>query len=119
MELLEREDALSTLADYAREARSGNGRMVFVAGEAGIGKTALLEAFQCRTDDARCLWGACDGLITPRPLAPLFDIAAQVGGELADLCDREVVPVPGAILSYGGGGPHCITQQVPAGTFAN
>ena len=26
---------------------------------------------------------------------------------------REVVPVPGAILAYGGGGPHCITQQVP------
>jgi hypothetical protein len=22
--------------------------------------------------------------------------------------------VPGVILAYGGGGPHCITQQVPA-----
>lgn len=28
---------------------------------------------------------------------------------------REVVGVPGAALSYGGGGPHCITQQMPAG----
>jgi agmatine deiminase len=28
--------------------------------------------------------------------------------------DREVVPVPGAVLAFGGGGPHCITQQVPA-----
>jgi agmatine deiminase len=27
--------------------------------------------------------------------------------------EREVVPVPGAALAYGGGGPHCITQQVP------
>ncbi len=27
--------------------------------------------------------------------------------------EREIVPVPGAILAYGGGGPHCITQQVP------
>ena len=27
---------------------------------------------------------------------------------------RSVVPVPGATLAYGGGGPHCITQQVPA-----
>jgi agmatine deiminase len=26
---------------------------------------------------------------------------------------REVVTVPGAVLAYGGGGPHCITQQVP------
>jgi agmatine deiminase len=27
---------------------------------------------------------------------------------------REAVPVPGAVLAFGGGGPHCITQQVPA-----
>jgi agmatine deiminase len=27
---------------------------------------------------------------------------------------REVVPVPGLVIAYGGGGPHCITQQVPA-----
>jgi agmatine deiminase len=26
---------------------------------------------------------------------------------------REVVPVRGDVLAYGGGGPHCITQQVP------
>jgi agmatine deiminase len=26
---------------------------------------------------------------------------------------REVVPVPGPVIAYGGGGPHCITQQVP------
>ena len=28
--------------------------------------------------------------------------------------DREVVPVPAETIAYGGGGPHCITQQVPA-----
>ena len=28
---------------------------------------------------------------------------------------REVIGVPGAVLSYGGGGPHCITQQMPTG----
>jgi agmatine deiminase len=27
---------------------------------------------------------------------------------------REVVGVPGALLAYGGGGVHCITQPVPA-----
>jgi agmatine deiminase len=27
---------------------------------------------------------------------------------------REIVAVPGAVLAYGGGGPHCITQQVPS-----
>jgi agmatine deiminase len=32
----------------------------------------------------------------------------------AEFPGREVVPVPGAVIAYGGGGPHCITQQVPS-----
>jgi agmatine deiminase len=28
--------------------------------------------------------------------------------------ERDVVGVPGAVIAWGGGGPHCITQQVPA-----
>ncbi len=27
---------------------------------------------------------------------------------------REILGAPGAVIAYGGGGPHCITQQVPA-----
>ncbi len=86
MELLERGPFLQTLAEYAGQARQGTGRLVLVSGESGMGKTMLLEAFQDSSPDARWLWGGCDGLLTPRPLGPLFDIAAQVGGELADLC---------------------------------
>jgi agmatine deiminase len=32
----------------------------------------------------------------------------------ATFSDREPIGVPGLTLAYGGGGPHCITQQVPA-----
>jgi len=88
MELLERASFLQTLAEYAGEARRGNGRLVLVSGESGMGKTVLLEAFQRSIKGTRWLWGACDGLLTPRPLGPLFDIGAQAGGELAGLCRR-------------------------------
>src|SRR5262249_34726369 len=36
--------------------------------------------------EATWYWGACDGLFTPRPLGPLFDIASKLGGELLELC---------------------------------
>ena len=81
MDLLERASFLGTLAEYAAEARSGDGRLVLVSGESGIGKTALLEAFQQRSTGIRWLWGVCDGLLTPRPLGPLFDIGPQAGGD--------------------------------------
>jgi agmatine deiminase len=29
--------------------------------------------------------------------------------------DRTVVGVPGEVIAFGGGGPHCITQQIPIG----
>jgi chloramphenicol 3-O-phosphotransferase len=65
MELLERTAFLDTLAEYAAEARRGDGRLVLVSGESGMGKTVLLEAFQQRLPGARWLWGGCDGLLTP------------------------------------------------------
>jgi len=43
MVLLERESHLAALYDYAGEARRGDGRLVLVSGEAGIGKSALVE----------------------------------------------------------------------------
>jgi DNA-binding CsgD family transcriptional regulator len=84
--LLEREAQLASLGEYAAEARGGDGRMVLVAGEAGVGKSALVEQLQRDLPGASWFWGACDGLFTPRPLGPLFDIAAKLGGELLELC---------------------------------
>jgi DNA-binding CsgD family transcriptional regulator/tetratricopeptide (TPR) repeat protein len=84
--LLERDVALASLAEYAREARRGDGRLVLVAGEAGVGKSVLLERFQLDEPDACWSWGVCDGLFTPRPLGPLFDLAGQLGGDLLEAC---------------------------------
>ncbi len=86
MLLLERETQLAALAEYARDARGGDGRLVLIAGEAGVGKSALVEQLQQDMPGARWSWGACDGLFTPRPLGPMFDLAGQLGGELLELC---------------------------------
>ncbi len=86
MRLLERDPVLASLRQYAHEARQGEGRLVLIGGEAGAGKSVLVERFQRDLPDALWSWGACDGLSTPRPLAPLFDLARDLGGELGDLC---------------------------------
>jgi DNA-binding CsgD family transcriptional regulator/tetratricopeptide (TPR) repeat protein len=86
MKLLERDPVLASLRQYAHEARQGEGRLVLIAGEAGAGKSVLVEQLQRDLPDAIWSWGACDGLSTPRPLAPLFDLARDIGGALEDLC---------------------------------
>ena len=82
--LLERESQLGSLLQYADEARARSGRLVLVSGEAGVGKSSLVEEHQRRLPDATWAWGACDGLFIPRPLAPLHDIARAVGGAVLD-----------------------------------
>src|ERR1700683_5167560 len=86
MMLLERDPVLASLRQYAHEARQGEGRLVLIAGEAGAGKSVLVERFQRDLPGAIWSWGACDGLSTPRPLAPLFELARDLGGALEDLC---------------------------------
>jgi DNA-binding CsgD family transcriptional regulator len=86
MELLERRPQLEVLHSYAADVRAGQGRLVLVSGEAGVGKSSLVDQFEA-DGPAWAHWyaGACDGLFTPRPLAPLRDIASQAGGLLGDL----------------------------------
>ena len=46
-----------------------------------------------------------------------LDMDAEALRRLGELLPgREIVGVPGRVLALGGGGVHCITQQVPSGT---
>jgi DNA-binding CsgD family transcriptional regulator/tetratricopeptide (TPR) repeat protein len=63
---------------------------LLLGAEAGVGKTSLLHAWRERRSTADpVLWGACDPIVPPRPLAPLFDVATEAGGELPRLLRAE------------------------------
>ena len=85
MDLIERDAALLTFDGRLAATRLGSGHVLLVSGEAGIGKTTLLKAFARQLGDAALWWGACDGLETPHPLAPLHDIARSTEAGLRPL----------------------------------
>jgi DNA-binding CsgD family transcriptional regulator/tetratricopeptide (TPR) repeat protein len=101
--LLERAEHLSKLeACLSAVVARSEGRLIFVAGEAGVGKTALLRRFSDEHgQSARILWGSCDALLTPAPLGPLFDLAEATTGELGELVTGGARPhqVAAALLS--------------------
>jgi DNA-binding CsgD family transcriptional regulator len=80
MELLERDTDFERLEDHFQQALVGNGRVVFLAGEAGVGKTTLIDEFRRRiADRVDVLHFSCDALSTPGPLGPVRDLAAVLG----------------------------------------
>jgi DNA-binding CsgD family transcriptional regulator/tetratricopeptide (TPR) repeat protein len=87
VELLERDDERAGMQAALDESR-GAGRIVVVAGEAGIGKTTLVASVCGDGRPGRVLWGACDPLVTPRPLGPFWDVAREVEGPLLALMER-------------------------------
>jgi DNA-binding CsgD family transcriptional regulator len=92
--LLERSEELGTLHELVAEmAATRRGGVIIVSGEAGIGKTALLRQFQGELPQrVTSLWGRCDPLFTPRPLGPLLEPAALLGGEPAELLAADAKP---------------------------
>ena len=96
-----------------------------------------------RCEENRARLTAADIEVVELPFLPYVEVAGEIvaasylnlyvcnGAVIVPVCDaasdpealsiiaevfrgREIVTVPGAVLAYGGGGPHCITQQVPA-----
>lgn len=76
--LLERQAQLAQLDELLAEAGRGRGRVAALSGEAGAGKSALVEAFTSRAGpDARIFRSACEDLSIPDPLGPLYDLARE------------------------------------------
>jgi DNA-binding CsgD family transcriptional regulator/tetratricopeptide (TPR) repeat protein len=73
-ELIGRAAEVAALGDALADAQRGRGRLVLVEGDAGIGKTRLVEDFTARIDEARVLAGGGIPLAADTPYAPVLSI---------------------------------------------
>lgn len=83
--LVEREGFLASLERLLSEALDGSGRLAFLGGEAGVGKTALAAALVKAADGTAVRRGSCDNITTAEALGPILDalpeLAAAAGLE--------------------------------------
>jgi hypothetical protein len=81
--ILERDRELGVLTEAVRAAQHGAGCVALVFGEAGIGKSCVVEALRARVPArGRMLVGYCDDLATKRALGPFRDLAGSAGTAL-------------------------------------
>jgi DNA-binding CsgD family transcriptional regulator len=85
--LLERDEPLARLGRAMTAAAGGQGCLVLLGGEAGIGKTSLVRRFAATVEGAPVVTGACDPLSTPPALGPMRDLAPRLGPAFEQLLD--------------------------------
>lgn len=109
--LLERDAVLADMRVLARHLHSGGGQIVLLRGEAGVGKTAVIERWLAGLDaSVRVLRGWCDPLAAPRPLGPLVDTLdglgdSQAAGLAAAVAAGDITTMYARLLAVLGGGP--------------
>jgi DNA-binding CsgD family transcriptional regulator/tetratricopeptide (TPR) repeat protein len=87
--LVERDSLLAELVAALDEALEGTGRVVFVGGEAGVGKTTLVRELAASAR-SRCAVriGGADNVTTADALAAFQDAVPEIGEKLATGGDR-------------------------------
>jgi DNA-binding CsgD family transcriptional regulator len=78
--LVEREGFLASLEQLLGEALNGSGRLVFLGGEAGVGKTALATALAEAASGVVVRRGHCDNITTAEALGPVLDALPEFSG---------------------------------------
>jgi class 3 adenylate cyclase/tetratricopeptide (TPR) repeat protein len=84
--LVGRDRELSRLAEHAERAANGEGQVVFIAGEAGIGKSRLLLELRRRLGAGSFRWleGRCASYGRNFPYLPVVDLLKAVFGVAED-----------------------------------
>jgi class 3 adenylate cyclase/predicted ATPase len=77
--LVGREEEIAMLMRRWERARQGEGQLVLIVGEPGLGKSRLIEEFHGRLRDTPHTWGewSCSQLLQNTPLHPIADWGRQ------------------------------------------
>ena len=98
--LVGRQRELSELEDALLAANRGDGRLVLLAGEAGIGKTRLARELERRANKLGCdvLWGSCSEAELPLPYLPFVEaIGGRLDAQDTDTLRAELGPMVGEL----------------------
>ena len=87
--LVERSHVLEEISELVDESHRSSGRLILLSGEAGIGKTTILEYLtRSGAGEWDPLWGYCDPLSTPRTLGPIQDMASGFDATTSEQLNR-------------------------------
>jgi DNA-binding CsgD family transcriptional regulator len=121
-ELIGRAAELSSLDAALDDARAGRGRVVLVEGDAGLGKTRLVEHFTSKASGVRVLAGGGIPLAADVPYAPMIEVfralAALYPPARDGLLPRDQPagagpPGPARLLSLAAEALRAVAEQVP------
>ncbi len=121
-QLIGRAAEVAALGAALADAQRGRGRLVLVEGDAGIGKTRLVEDFTAQADRARVLAGGGIPLASDTPYAPVLGILqalarlhpAAAGGLLPQEAPGRADPFgPTRLLAAAADAVRAVAAQTP------
>jgi predicted ATPase len=116
IELVDREAPLAQLHKALDGTMSGQGRILFLSGEAGIGKTRLVQELEAsiKDKDVQVLHGRCLSPLGSDPYFPILEALREYSKNQQDHKKvRQTVPM--SVLAAGDNGSASSNKAVPMG----
>ena len=88
--LIGREEEIDLLMRRWKRARDGDGQLVLIVGEPGLGKSRLIEEFHAKLSEAPHTWAefSCSQLLQNTPLHPIADWGRQRFGSADTVAEK-------------------------------
>ena len=101
--LVGRADEMATLLRRWDRARQGDGQLVMIVGEPGLGKSRLLEEFHARLADTPHTWveWSCSQLLQNTPLHPISEWGRQRFGGADVPAERRLADLESSLQQVG------------------